>query len=101
MDQLCNEVDWIPSIGKSILFLQGDFGNVYYMIARGRVGLYLESSKDREMTIARQYGPLRAKPFTGTEEDLQALGHNIATLPVSCFKSFEGARPILTFSLLT
>lgn len=82
MEKLCNEVDWIPSIGRSILFLQGDFGNVYYMIAQGRVGLYLESSKDREMTIAREYGHLRAKPFTGTDEELKNLGTNIVNLPV-------------------
>jgi UDP-2,3-diacylglucosamine pyrophosphatase LpxH len=36
MDMLCNELDWIPFIGRSILFLQGDFGNCYYMIANGR-----------------------------------------------------------------
>ncbi len=65
MDKLCNEVDWIPTIGRSILFLQGDFGNVYYMIAQGTVGLYLESSKDKEMTIAREFGSMRGKPFTG------------------------------------
>ena len=65
MDKLCNEVDWIPTIGRSILFLQGDFGNVYYMIAQGTVGLYLESSKDKEMVIAREFGSMRGKPFTG------------------------------------
>ena len=82
MDTLCNEVDWIPYIGRSILFLQGDFGNVYYMIARGRVGLYLEPSKDREMVIAREFGKLRAQPYHGTDEELNALGNNIINLPV-------------------
>mmetsp|Transcript_15227 Transcript_15227/g.20871 ORF Transcript_15227/g.20871 Transcript_15227/m.20871 type:complete len:511 (-) Transcript_15227:1550-3082(-) len=80
MDQLCNEIDWIPFIGKSILFLQGDFGNVYYMIAQGSVGLFLEPSKDREMSIAREFGHLRAKPFTGRDEELKSLGNNIANL---------------------
>ncbi len=84
MDQLCNELDWIPLIGRSILFLQGDFGNIYYMIAHGSVGLYLEPSKDREMTIAREFGSQRAQLFTGTDEDLKRLGNNIFNLPVSC-----------------
>lgn len=83
MDQLCNELDWYPYIGRSILFLQGDFGNVYYMIAAGRVGLYLEPSKDREMTIAREFGQLRGQPFRGSDEDLQRLGNNIFNLSVS------------------
>lgn len=83
MDQLCNELDWIPLIGRSILFLQGDFGNVYYMIAHGTVGLYLEPSKDREMAIGREFGSLRSQPYHGTDEDLKGLGNNIFNLPVS------------------
>lgn len=83
MDQLCNELDWIPLVGRSILFLQGDFGNIYYMIAHGSVGLYLEPSKDREMTVAREFGGLRSQPFLGTNEDLDRLGNNIFNLPVS------------------
>jgi hypothetical protein len=82
MDTLCNELDWIPYIGRSILFLQGDFGNCYYMIANGRVGLYLEGSKDREMVIAREFGHQRLQPFQGTDEDLLRLGVNIVNLPV-------------------
>jgi len=58
MDKLCNEVDWNPLVRKSIIFLQGDFGNVYYMIAKGTVALYLEPSKDKEMSIAREFGHL-------------------------------------------
>lgn len=83
MDQLCNELDWIPLTGRSILFLQGDFGNVYYMVARGNVGLYLEPSKDREMEIAREFGAMRAQPFLGTDEDLNRLGNRIFTCVVS------------------
>jgi len=81
MDTLCNEIDWYPYIGRSILFLQGDFGNCYYMIARGRVGLYLEPSKDREMEIAREFGDLRGQPFEGSNEDLSRIGNNIFNLP--------------------
>lgn len=80
MDTLCNEVDWYPVIGRSIVFLQGDFGNVYYMIAAGSVGLYLEPSKDREMIIAREYGNFRGQPYPGTDEDLKGLGINILNL---------------------
>lgn len=87
MDKLCNELDWFPLIGRSILFLQGDFGNVYYMIANGSVGLYLEPSKDREMVIAREFGTLRGQPFAGVDEDLKRLGNNIFNLPVSILDS--------------
>eukprot|EP01040_Poterioochromonas_malhamensis_P017502 gene17502-20142_t len=80
MDTLCNEVDWYPIIGRSIIFLQGDFGNVYYMIAGGSVGLYLEPSKDREMIIAREYGTWRGQPYAGSDEDLKGLGINILNL---------------------
>lgn len=80
MDTLCNEVDWYPVIGRSIVFLQGDFGNVYYMIAAGTVGLYLEPSKDREMIIAREYGNFRGQPYPGSDDDLKGLGINILNL---------------------
>ena len=82
-DKLClaNEVDWQPIVGRSIVFLQGDFGNVYYMIGAGTVGLYLEKSEDKQMSIAREFGDFRGKEFPGDDEDLQKLGHNIANLP--------------------
>jgi CRP-like cAMP-binding protein len=83
LDKISNEIDWTPLIGRSVLFLQGDFGNVYYMIGKGSVGLYLEPSKDREMTIAREFGHLRGQPFKGTDDDLLRLGNNIFNLPVS------------------
>lgn len=89
MDQLCNEIDWFPYVGRSILFLQGDFGNVYYMVAGGRVGLYLEPSKDREMSIAREFGDLRSIPFEGTDQDLEKLGNKILTLSVSLILLLE------------
>jgi hypothetical protein len=88
MDQLCNELDWYPLLGRSIIFLQGDFGNVYYLIAGGNVGLFLEPSKDREMEIAREFGNLRGHPFSGTDEDLKRLGNNILTLSVRIFHCF-------------
>jgi CRP-like cAMP-binding protein len=79
-DTLCNEVDYVRTKGKSILFLQGDFGNVYYIIARGEVKLYLCMSKDREMEIGREFGALRGVPYTGDMDTLNKLGINIATL---------------------
>jgi hypothetical protein len=42
LDYLCNNIDFYPIIGWSLIFLQGDFGNCYYMIATGTVSLYLE-----------------------------------------------------------
>jgi CRP-like cAMP-binding protein len=80
IDRVCNEVDYIPCMGRSILFLQGDFGNVWYMVAKGRVALYLEPSKDKEMVIAREFGSLRGVPYTGTDQDLLRLGMNIFTV---------------------
>lgn len=88
IDCLCNEIDWVPQVGKSILFLQGDFGNVYYMIAKGHVELYLESSKDKEMVIAREFGHLRGQPYKPTT-DLSKMGVKILTLnPGSGFGEF-------------
>lgn len=83
IDMLCNEVDYVPTLGRSMLFLQGDYGNVYYMIARGRVGLYVESEKEKERNIEMNYGHMRAKPYTGTDEELSGLGENVLTLHVS------------------
>jgi len=80
MEILCNEIDYFPQLGKSILFLQGDFGNVYYMIARGAVALFLEKSKDREMQIGTEFGKWRGVPYTRPMEDLNGLGFNIVTL---------------------
>ena len=80
MDTLCNEIDSVSTVGKSILFLQGDFGNVYYMIAKGSVKLYLEKSKDKEMQIGREFGALRGVPYPNSAESLDSLGINIATL---------------------
>lgn len=80
MDTLCNEIDSVSTVGKSILFLQGDFGNVYYMIGKGSVQLYLEKSKDREMEIGREFGALRGVPYPHSLTSLQALGQPIVTL---------------------
>ena len=65
IDQLCNEVDILSCIGNAIVFLQGDFGNKYYIIARGKVALYQQMSKDAEVANAREYADYRGKPFPG------------------------------------
>lgn len=84
LDYLCNNVEFHPVIGWSLIFLQGDFGNCYYMIATGSVDLYLEQSRDREMVLSRDYGNLRGKPFVEGDlkrkEILGNLGKNIITL---------------------
>lgn len=79
MDCLCNEVTWFPCEGRSIVFLQGDFGNCYYVIASGAVSLYLESSKDKEMVIGREIGKLRGQPLP-PNFDTDQLGKCIITL---------------------
>ena len=78
MRKLCNELDWVACFGKSLIFLQGDFGAVFYMIAHGAVDLYLETSKDKEMSNARQYGDLRGK--TISDDQCTDLGKKIVTL---------------------
>jgi CRP-like cAMP-binding protein len=81
MDIMCNDIDSVNVVGKSILFLQGDFGNVYYIIARGEVQLYLEKSKDKEMEIGREFGNQRGVPYEGDfDNDIPNLGINIVTL---------------------
>lgn len=74
IDCLCNEIDFYPIVGKSIIFLQGDFGNCYYCIASGKVSLYLEASKDREMAIGREFGALRGCKYENSSETLDSLG---------------------------
>ncbi len=61
LETLSNEIDWVACHGSSLLFLQGDYGPVFYMIAHGTVELYLESSKEKEMSNCRQYGAYRGK----------------------------------------
>lgn len=78
-DIICNEIDWVPTIGKMLLFLQGDFGNCYYIIAEGSVSLYLEPSKDEEIRLARDFGRFRGKVLPD-EIDLNALGNNFLNL---------------------
>lgn len=69
LDILSNEVDYYPVQGQSIIFLQGDFGNVYYVIAVGEVALYLQASKDKEMHMAREFGHQRGLPYSYTCEE--------------------------------
>jgi hypothetical protein len=78
MEKLANELDWIACSGRSLIFLQGDFGEKFYMIAQGAVDLFLENSKDKEMINCRQYGDLRGKSMM--QEDCQQLGHYLTTL---------------------
>jgi CRP-like cAMP-binding protein len=85
MDVLCNEVDYMPTLGKSILFLQGDFGNVYYMVAYGAVSLYFEDNKDKEMQMGRDLGRYRSQQLPAdaeiTDAILQQMGKHLVTLP--------------------
>ena len=55
MSLLCNEVDWIPVRGQTLVFLQGDYGDCYYMVASGTVDLYLETSQHRAEDLQRLY----------------------------------------------
>jgi hypothetical protein len=85
MDMLCNEIDYFPAMGRTILFLQGDFGNVYYMVAYGAVSLYFEDSKDKEMQMGRELGKFRGHPLPPDNDVvdvmLKQMGRHIVTLP--------------------
>jgi hypothetical protein len=83
LDAISNDIELTPTIGRSILFLQGDYGNVYYMIAAGSVGLYIDTDKHHEKQLEIKYGHLRSKHYEGSDEDLKGLRENALTLHVS------------------
>ncbi len=74
VDILCDEIDIVKCFGKAIVFMQGDYGNKYYAIARGEVSLYQEPNRQMEVENARLYGHLRGMEFPGNEEDFVRLG---------------------------
>jgi hypothetical protein len=76
--KLSNQVDWVDCSGRTLIFLQGDYGACFYMIAQGSIDLFLETSKDKEMVNCRKFGDLRGK--TVQEEDCTELGKKITTL---------------------
>lgn len=76
--KLSNEVDWVDCSGRTLIFLQGDYGACFYMIAQGSIDLFLETSKDKEMVNCRKFGDLRGKSIQ--EEDCSELGKKITTL---------------------
>lgn len=78
LKKLSNEVDWIDCSGRTLIFLQGDYGNCFYMIAQGNIDLFLETSKDKEMANCRKFGDLRGKMIQS--DDCDELGKKITTL---------------------
>ena len=66
--------------GKAIVFLQGDYGNRYFSVARGQVSLYQEESIDRQVENARKYGDYRGLEFPGSDEEMSKLGTKVAVL---------------------
>lgn len=98
-EKMANELDWAAQETASVIFLQGDYGSCFYIIAQGAVDLFLEPSKEKEMHNCRQYGIYRYisrasiaahsksiifcdrnKPLTEELSDLTKLGKHIATL---------------------
>ena len=98
MDTLCNEIDYYPCVdNKSVMFLQGDFGNCYYIIAEGKVDLYLEQSKDKEMENGRIFGSTRGVPYTGTDFANEILKEiDEAGKPLTTTRTFTGASVAVT-----
>lgn len=78
LKKLSNEVDWVDCTGRTLIFLQGDYGNCFYMIAQGSIDLFLETSKDKEMVNCRKFGDLRGKKIQS--DDCDELGKKITTL---------------------
>jgi hypothetical protein len=78
MNLLSDNIECIDCTGRTLIFLQGDFGACFYIIATGSIDLYLEPSKDKEMSNCRNFGG-----FRGCNFDLgkcSSLGRHIATL---------------------
>ena len=82
--RLATDTDVLYCPRRSILFLQGDFGDCFYVILIGAVELFVEKSKDRcvfpsimywilwliehfnrELQVAAQLGEFRGKPLPG------------------------------------
>mmetsp|Transcript_21474 Transcript_21474/g.36151 ORF Transcript_21474/g.36151 Transcript_21474/m.36151 type:complete len:606 (-) Transcript_21474:178-1995(-) len=78
MDLLTNNIECIDCTGRTLIFLQGDFGACFYIIATGNIELYLEPSKDKEMSNCRNFGVYRGSSFD--LEQCGALGRHIVTL---------------------
>jgi CRP-like cAMP-binding protein len=78
LKKLSNEVDWVDCTEQTLIFLQGDYGACFYMIAQGSIDLYLETSKDKEMTNCRSFGDLRGRRIQS--EDCNQLGKKITSL---------------------
>ena len=84
IDVISIDIELTPTtIGRSILILQGDYGDIYYMIARGSVGLYIETDKYNEKKLDKKYGHLRSQHYEGSNEDLKGSGEKNLTLQVS------------------
>ena len=78
MSLLCDQIECIDCVGRTLIFLQGDFGECFYIIASGNIELYLESSKDKEMSNCRNFGVFRGGSIS--MEQCENLGRHIVTL---------------------
>lgn len=82
INKFCEEIEILPPVDYySILFLQGDVGHCYYIVAHGAVGLYLEKDPSKLSKIGQTYGIYRLRKFPGPEKELNALGDRFLTLP--------------------
>eukprot|EP01041_Mallomonas_annulata_P001044 gene1044-2043_t len=81
IDQLCQYIDCSYNNNDlNILFLQGHPGNESFFIAHGRVELYFEDNREREVQIRQRLGSNYGNITNITNEQLGALGVNIKTL---------------------
>lgn len=78
--RLATDTDVLYCPRRSILFLQGDFGDCFYVILSGAVELFVEKSKDRELQVAAQLGEFRGKPLPDPDSTIPLLGGRVARL---------------------
>lgn len=80
MQCLAEDVEFLQSPSKSLLFLQGDFGSCFYIIVSGGVGLYVNNSTEKEHENSRDLGGFRGGPLPDAQKNLEDLGVNVANL---------------------
>ena len=68
--EICSEIEWVTPANNSILFLQQDEGNCFYVVVHGGVNLYFEEDKGREAVMRKRFGPSVGTTFRGTEKSL-------------------------------
>jgi CRP-like cAMP-binding protein len=82
--QLVNDATFLQSDAApgsvSLLFLQGDYGDCFYIVVRGGIGLYVQKSTEKENENSRDIGCYRGLPLPNPAANLEAMGECVANL---------------------